>query len=140
MPVYAVLADLEARFALSELVQLTDDAGTGGIDQGRIDQALMSASAMAEGYVASIYQLDPDAPVPVLLVDACCDIARQRLYRTSPPEDVTLRYNQAIKTLEGIRNGRIKLDGGVETLAPRPGAILTQGGVRRMSREQTDVY
>lgn len=139
MPVaYATLADLEARFEERELVQLTDDANTGAIDQARIDQALASASAVVEGYVAATYSLDPDQPVPPLLVDCACDIARFKLYRSTPPEDVTLRQGQAIRFLEAIRKGTMKLDAGVETLAPRAGKVLTDGGFRRFGRDQME--
>ncbi|MDP9057376.1 MAG: DUF1320 domain-containing protein, partial [Pseudomonadota bacterium] len=104
----------------------------------RIDQALASASALVEGYVAAMYQYDPSLPIPVplLLIDATCDIARFRLYRTAPPEDVASRNASAIRTLEGIRSGKIKLDTGVETLAPRPGKVLSQGSCQLMGRER----
>lgn len=133
---YATIGDMQLRFAAVELIQLTDDEGAGVIDAGRMDQALASASAMVEGYVAATYDLDPAAPVPILLVDTACDIARFKLFRQTASEDATTRYGQAIRTLEGIRKGTIKLDAGAEAIPAREGVILTQTGDRQMSRRQ----
>lgn len=133
---FATLADLQARFAQAELVQLTDDELTGGIDEARVAQSLASACALVQGYVSATYQLDPAAPIPLILVDVTCDIARHKLYRTSPPEDVTVRHAQAIRTLEGIRGGKVKLDLGTEAIAPRQGKVLVQSGIRQVARDQ----
>lgn len=125
-----------ARFRELELIQLTDDAGTGAIDQARLLKALESASALVEGYVAATYRLADGAPVPLLLVDITCDIARYRLYREAPHDDVTARNAAALRQLESIRRGTIKLDDGVETLTPRDGKVLGQPGERQFSRDQ----
>ena len=134
--IYALTTDMEARFALEELIQLTDDAGTGAIDAARMGQALASASALVEGYVAAIYDLDPTVAVPLLLIDATCDIARHKLYRTTPPDDVVTRNASAIRVLEGIRKGTVKLDDGTPVLTPRPDRILVSEGNREMTRQK----
>lgn len=138
--IYAALTDMEERFAVSELIQLTDDAGTGAVDTVRMGQALASASALVEGYVAAIYDLDPTQPVPLLLIDATCDIARFRLYRTTPPDDVVARNGHAVRMLEGIRAGRIKLDDGVPVLTARPDRVLISEGRQHMTRHDLRSY
>jgi len=132
---FATADDMAARFEARELIELTDDAGTGAIDADRLGQALASANAIVEGYVAATYVLDPGAPPALLLIDAACDIARFRLYRTTAPEDVATRNNQAIQRLQSIRSGTIKLDQGVEAIAPRGGKVLLQPGQRAMTRD-----
>lgn len=134
--IFATLADMLSRFKSAELIQLTDEAGEGVIDEGKVTQEIASASAMVEGFVAATYHLDPTQPFPQLLVDMTCDIARYRLYSQTPPELPTKRYDSAMTTLRGIRDGSVKLDLGVESIPARDGQILLQSGDREMSRRQ----
>ncbi|MEO6361430.1 MAG: DUF1320 domain-containing protein, partial [Sphingomicrobium sp.] len=99
MPAYAALSDLLERFEQRELVQITDDAGTGAVDQVRIDRALTAATATIDGYLAAKYQL-PLARVPDNIIDLCCDIARFKLWRQTPPENVEKAHSTALKMLE----------------------------------------
>jgi phage gp36-like protein len=123
MPFYNSLDDLLARYREEELIQLTDDAGAGTIDEVRIDQARASTAGIIEAHLAATYQL-PLVRIPDVLIDVACDICRFKLYRDSPPELVEKNYGRAIDTLKAIAAGRVKIDAGAPEQAPRDGAIL----------------
>ena len=135
MPVYARLADLLARFREDELIQLTDDAGDGVVDQARIDQALTSADGIIDSHLAAAYQL-PLARIPDVLEDIACDIARFRLYRDAPTEPVDKNYARAIEALKNIAKGLIKLDAGAPEQTPRDGAVLIGDGDALFTRDR----
>lgn len=126
MPAYAALSDLTERFEEREIVQLTDDAGTGAADEAIAGRALTAASATIDGYLAATYQL-PLARVPDNIVDLCCDIARFKLWQRkgTPPERVARDYDLAIKMLGEISRGTIKIDAGTREQPARDGAIVT---------------
>lgn len=131
---YATLADMLARFDEADLVQLTDQAGAGVIDEARVNTALTSASTLIDGYVAMKYRTS-SVPIPSLLVDVACDIARHRLFRDTPPDAVVAARKAAIDTLDKIQKGTIKLDAGEETLVARPGAIRVDRRDRLFGRD-----
>jgi phage gp36-like protein len=137
--IYAALDDLIERFGERELIELTDDAGVGTIDQARVDSAIASAEAMINGHLASRHQL-PLSTVPGFLKDIACDLARHRLHRTSPPELVEKNRAAAMLTLSKIAEGKVRLDQGVETEAARPGAILSGGTERIFGRDSMKGY
>jgi phage gp36-like protein len=106
---YATQSDLVTRFGDTELIQLTDRQGTvGEIDSAVVDRALLDADAEIDGYLAARYAL-PLASVPRLVLGAACDIARYRLYDDRATEQVTRRYEDAIKLLKLIAEGKVQL-------------------------------
>ena len=134
MTIYATLDDMISRFEAAELVQLTDEAGVGEIDAAKVDRALASASATIDGYVAARHTL-PLSIVHPALVDIACDLARFRLWKSTPPEGVIKNRDAATKTLVDIGAGKFRLDAGVETETARPGAILVSDPGRTFSRQ-----
>jgi phage gp36-like protein len=141
MPAYAALSDLLERFEERELVQLTDEEATGAVDQGRIDRALTAATATIDGYLASLYQL-PLARVPDNIVELCCDVTRFKLWQRkgSPPDAVEKANTSAIRTLEQIAKGLIKIDAGEREQPARDGAIVTEGNDRVFGRDRLKGY
>ena len=132
---YATLDDLLAEVPETELVQLTDDEGTGVMSVPRIETALRSAAITVDGYVAAKYRTGA-LPVPPLLVELSRDIARYKLYRTSQaPERIEKAHDRALTQLAQIASGRIKLDDGSEEVAARPGAVLVQRPPRVFGRD-----
>lgn len=105
---YATQQDMIDRFAQTELVQLTDRANTGNIDATVLGQALADANAAIDGYLQGRYTL-PLAVVPQVLTQYACDIARYRLYDDAASEQVQKRYDDAIKFLELVAQGKITL-------------------------------
>lgn len=105
---YATLADLKARFGELELIQLTDIAALGVIDEAVVAQALADTEAMVDGYLGGRYTL-PLASVPAILVSVVCDLARARLYKDAAPEIVIQRHQDALRYLDRLALGRITL-------------------------------
>jgi phage gp36-like protein len=126
MPAYAALSDLLERFEERELVQLTDTAGTGAVDQDTVDRALTAATSTIDGFLAALYQL-PLSRIPDNIVDLCCDIARFKIWqRKGTPTDAVEKANAAaLKMLEQISKGIIKIDAGAREQPARDGAIVT---------------
>ncbi|MCW8857702.1 MAG: DUF1320 family protein [Kangiella sp.] len=105
---YAVLEDMVKRFGEQELIDLTDRAATGSIDEVVVAQALDDASAIIDGYLGSRYKL-PLPSTPSIVVPMCCDIARYYLYDDQATEQVTKRYEDTIRYFKGVASGSIKL-------------------------------
>ncbi len=135
MPSYASLDDLRARFSERELIQLTDDTNVDEIDQVRIEQALTSATGIIDSYLAARYAL-PLARVPEVLVDIACDIARHKLYRDTPPDGVKSNSDRAIRALEQISKGIMKIDAGAPEQTARDGAVLIGEGDALFTRDK----
>lgn len=95
------------RFGLDEIILLTD-AGDGRIDRKMLIGALADAQAQAEAYLADRYTL-PLASVPQLVEMAIADIAHARLYRRELPKNVEDAQKIAMRNLEAIGSGKIKL-------------------------------
>lgn len=104
---YASQADMEKRFPVSELVSLTAKNGGNGIDADVLNEALASATARIDAYLAGRYSV-PLQEVPEILRGQCCDIARYEL-DPRPPEDVKTRFNAAIAFLRDVQAGKATL-------------------------------
>lgn len=105
---YASQQDMETRFGLAELVQLTDDDATGEVGP-RLATALDDADKAINGYVAGTYVV-PLSPVPDLVVRWACDIARYFLHRDGVPELVEKNYRAALVALKDVAKGDITLE------------------------------
>lgn len=116
---YATLADMTARFGEEQLIQLSDRAGTGVMDESVIEQALADASAVVDGYLAGRYPVPLD-PVPAILVGYVCDLARYNLYPDAQMPDehpVRQRHKDAIRFLETVGQGKLNLGGAPEPVS-----------------------
>lgn len=99
---YVTEQDLKDRFGEAEVAMLAE-AGANAVAR-----ALSDASEEAESYVAMNYT--PPLPnIPAPLKAAAADIARFRLYKDKAPEDVKFRYEQAVKWLVRLADGKVKL-------------------------------
>ena len=121
---YALLADMAARYGETELVQLTDRMGDGVVDAALVDQALLDAGAVIDGYLAGRYTL-PLASVPAILVGYACDLARARLYTDAAPEIVLKRESDALKFLALAAQGKINLGASPEPASDNGVQIAT---------------
>lgn len=137
---YATAQDMIDRFDEDELVQLTDAAGTGDIDQARLGRAIAEVEPVITGYVAKIYRDAGTDPVSSLLTGIACDLARHRLYRDAAPDAVKEAYDRALAMLKDIARGVIKLDDGEALREARPGAIVTNGREKIFSRSSMEGF
>lgn len=113
---YCSLADLKQAIPEENLIQLTDDAALGVIDEVKINAAIKGAEELVEAYLRGRYEL-PFQNVPPLIKQIVTDIALYNLYNRrfelNMPEHMKERYKNAIKILEHINKGLIRL--GVES-------------------------
>lgn len=135
MPIFADLAAMQARYEARDLLQLSDHENTGAIVPERIEDKLESADALIIGYVARRHRDTASLAGNPILRDIACDYAFYLLWRSNAPEWVIERKKSAIKQLEQIADGKLMLDQGEETAAPRPGQILTSTAEKRFGRD-----
>lgn len=109
---YATVADLVTRYGEAELIDLTDraDPPVGVVDADVADGAIADASGEVDAYLGVRYAL-PVSPVPAHLLTAVCDIARYRLHGNRVTDEVRTRYEDAIRWLKDVAQGRALLPG-----------------------------
>jgi len=104
---YCTKQDMIDRFSEQELIDVTDREQLMLINDVVLDQAISDAAAEIDSYLGR-YDL-PLSVVPPVLVRLSCDIARYFLYDDMPTEQVTKRYEVAIKFLLNVAKGHIDL-------------------------------
>lgn len=105
MTLYATRADLDAKPWAREVPILADLDNDGAEDAGVVDEVLASASAEIQSKVAGRTDLALSEPYPRRLADIACDIARYLLHGDKPTEHVRQRYEDAVRTLNAVRDG-----------------------------------
>ncbi len=111
---YATTADMLRRFGQQEMIRLTTPAGEDmdAVVVATCDAALDGASAVMDSYLRQRYAT-PLSSSPEEVARACCDIARYDLSTgdgKSPGDEVTKRYDAAIRWLRDVSGGMVKLD------------------------------
>ncbi|MCF2910796.1 DUF1320 domain-containing protein [Pseudoalteromonas sp. DL2-H2.2] len=107
---YATTDDMKTRFNDQDLILLTEreNSAPGEVDLTVLMQSLADASAEMNAYLAGRYQL-PLSTVPQALTRICCDIARYFLSGDGAPEHIQQRYQDAIKFLQSVNQGKVSL-------------------------------
>jgi phage gp36-like protein len=134
---YATKQNMIDRFAEQELIQLTDRANppAGAIDDTVLNKALADADATINDHLQGRYAL-PLSVVPLSLERMACELARYYLYDDHPTDTVRTKYEDAIKFLEAVSKGVIKL--GVDAQdqsAPVVGTPQTAAPERQFNQE-----
>lgn len=106
---YATQADLENRFGVEEVLQLTDPENTGSVGAAVIAAALADAQAVVDGYLRSAGYPLPLVHVPVELVRITCDLVRYYLYENSATPAVKDRRDEAVSWLRDVATGKVSL-------------------------------
>ncbi|MGZ9811283.1 gp436 family protein [Pseudoroseicyclus sp. H15] len=129
---YTSLQDLEDRFGAQLILQLADRATppAGAPDAAVIGQAIEDTDALIDGYLKGRYKL-PLVNVPALVATLAGEIAIYKLHIYEPNPKIADDYKMAIKGLEAIAAGRIRLD--VEGVEPETSG---QSGARLTDRER----
>lgn len=139
---YCAQADLTA--PADDLLQLTDDEGSGEVNTDIIDQHIAIADELVDGYLRGRYPVPLD-PVPGIIRVCAADITLYRLYgrraHVEPPKDLLDRYKNALKLLETIQKGAIVLPGATAAdVRPAPGGAMVSAPARVFSRETLRDY
>lgn len=106
---YITRQDLEERYG-DEIAQRES-----GLRPGAVDNAIVAAGALIDGYLAGRYAL-PLSPVPASLPQQAEAIARYRLMGDAATEQARLDYQDAIAWLKDVAAGRVQFD----QVAPEP--------------------
>ena len=103
---YCTQADLESRFGINEILQLTDKNNTGVVNTTTLAAALADANAEINSYLNNYLPLQS---VPPNLVRLACVIARKYLYGALVPDVVQEDYNEAKRFLALVAAGKLSL-------------------------------
>lgn len=134
---YASLQQLNDRAGSEYIAQLADRAAppAGAADPAVIARALADADAVIDGYIAGRYVL-PLASVPPLLVDIATSIALYKLHVTTPDQKISDDYKDALKSLEKVSTGIIRLPvAGIEPAASGNAGVEVNDRERDFSPE-----
>ena len=104
---YCTQKDLEDTYGVDLVARLADHNNDGIPEQECIDDALTSASAIIDAYLAARYAV-PLTVYPVVVTDLCVDIAWYRLAysRLKQTDEMRQRYEDAIALLTRIADGK----------------------------------
>jgi len=108
---YSNKSDILKQLAESALIELTDDEGTGSVNDDVVNRAIADSDATIEAYCARRYKI-PLSSVPDKVRQVGVDIDIYNLYSRKGdviPDLRNDRYKEAIRLLEKISEGKISL-------------------------------
>lgn len=143
---YVTNGDIEARLGTADYVQLTDDAGTGSADEGKVDEARQGAEGEVNSYLARRFatpmSLSGEPELAAVLKSIVLDLAAYRLHGRRPPipADVVRRRAEAVSWLSQVAAGNIELPLVNAPQGPAAQGIVgrAEGSARLMSRESLE--
>lgn len=98
---YSDLTALQQRMPEQTLIDLTDDAGAGVVNQEVIDRTIGDADTEIDSYLAGRY-LVPVSPIPALLQRLSLDLAVEILYGRKPELDLPEAVKAAAKNARSL--------------------------------------
>jgi phage gp36-like protein len=110
---YAAQSDLvPLRLTQKDLVELTDDAGSGQVNAAIVTAALEEASGRVESYCRARYAtpLQQSDSVKALTLDIAVYVLFSRRRETRISDTVQSRFDQAIAFLKDIASAKASLD------------------------------
>jgi phage gp36-like protein len=120
------------------LIQLTDDDGAGEIDGDKVARAIADADATIDAYCQDRYAI-PLSPVPSKVRQISVDIAAYNLYSRSDlemPEIRADRNKEAIRFLEKVAEGKIKLGSATPSPANTDNTVNMDSNDRNFTRDK----
>lgn len=134
---YLTIAQFVDRITLDEAIRLTEAVVPGKMDKARIIGAITDAQSVVDGYLATKYSV-PLSPAPALITALVYDLTVAKLWRGSPPEDITAARAAATQTLRDLAKGVMALpDSAVLTpTATSPTPILMETSERLFNRSR----
>ena len=116
---YCTIDDIEKHTSSPTLIQLSSDDGQEAVNRVVVEEAILYASTLIDGYLRGRYSLPLDTYFPLLRIIAI-DLSVYRLYsrrmRNEMPEVIETAYKSAIATLRDIQKGVISLQSENDTL------------------------
>ncbi len=107
---YCEKSDILQEIDEAELIGLTDDAGAGSVDDGKISAAIAKADALIDSYCGQVETV-PFTNVPGVIKQHSVTIALYFLFsrRNAVPENRKEDYDRALSHLKDIAAGRASL-------------------------------
>ena len=103
---YCTIEEIENQTSTPTLIQLSSDDSQDSINRVVVEESIIYASTIIDGYLRGRYSLPLNAHFPLLRI-LSIDLAIYRLYsrrmRNEMPEVIQTNYNNAISTLRNIR-------------------------------------
>ena len=116
---YCTIDDIEKHTSSPTLIQLSSDDGQEAVNRVVVEEAILYASTLIDGYLRGRYSLPLDTHFPLLRIIAI-DLSVYRLYsrrmRNEMPEVIETAYKSAIATLRDIQKGVKSLQSENDTL------------------------
>ncbi len=128
---YCTNEDIKMHLLSTDLVNLTDDAGTGEVDDDVVAEAIGDADALIDSHLRGAYSVPLD-PVPRIIRKISVTLAVCELYDRHKgvlvPEPVQKSRETMLALLQSLAKGEILLD---SSAAPRsPLKVLTDADER----------
>ena len=110
---YSTDADLYDRIDQEMVVQLTDDANAGEVDQTKLDNLRSDCSELINTYLRGRYTVPVD-PAPEILVNIEADLLVHKLYQRRSgyeiPDSISDSKKDAMELLKQINLGKVLLE------------------------------
>lgn len=103
---YCTTADLINRFGEDEMIRISDREVIGIVDESVVQTAIEDASVLIDSYLPVNVDVTLNAQN---LNRICADVARYYLYDDGATSTVEQRYKDAVKWLEQVAKGLVKL-------------------------------
>ncbi|MFV2949674.1 gp436 family protein [Pseudomonas japonica] len=106
---YVTLDDLVKRFGRNEILDIAGDETGDEIDVETVNRACEDAAGEIDSSLAAGGYKLPLTTVPPVVTAYACDIARYRMHDDRATEQVTKRYDDAIRFLRQVASGGLRL-------------------------------
>ena len=143
---YVTQAQLQDRFGAGDLKQWTDDDASGAVDASVVGSIIADVGAMIDAAASQHYTAPlslGNATTAAVVRDMAGSLAGYRLatrrHADNVPENLRLLYDDALKWLQRLEQGKVSLAGETEISAPKPsGGIVVAGGSVVVDRDSMD--
>jgi phage gp36-like protein len=139
---YCTLTDIKDMMDEDEIIRFTDDADAGVVNTSVTDKAIKGADALIDSHIASRYSV-PVSPVPDIIAELACDIAIYKICsrRSQAPEEIRLKYDDAVKHLGKIAAGKVLIPAATSASeSASDDAVIITSGTRKFSRDSMDGF
>ncbi len=134
---YCTLQDILDSMDEEEVVGYTDDYDTGTVNIDATDKAIAKADALINFHIAAKYSI-PLSPVPDIINSLAVDIAIYKISsrRAAAPEGIRKTYEDAVKSLEKVAQGKAILpDAASAPATSSTGAVKITSDTRLFTRD-----
>ncbi|ACL05239.1 protein of unknown function DUF1320 [Desulfatibacillum aliphaticivorans] len=136
---YSTISDILVQLDEQTLIQLTDDAGLGAVNQSVVSAAIEDADSEIDSYCGSRYDV-PLSTATGMIGKISVDIALHNLWSRrsqGPPDSVEKRYANAVRFLRDVSAGKVTLGANAPTEPESSGPRSTTDKADRIFTQDT---